>query len=313
MVLRIWRSFCGWLTMVLILALSSASTCHGKWTTADWLPADTKFHFSIVNYPASKPLFEQTGLGQLLEDEAMRPFLKDFPSQLRTRARTSWLGFMWVDVGVDWDRFVSVPSGEVAWAVLNVDETPAAILLADVSGKDDEVERLRGEMAAAMAKQNVTPQQQDVNGTTLTIYALPKRGELEATTLIHFVHNGFFVATRNLELAKRIAPRIGQQQPDNLRGLATYQHVLGECRRAAKQDPHATLYMVPFDCLELIHKVAAEKEVEMERPPQVYRSQGFDCALGHRSDNSVQGARERLQFLRVVLRTETLVQVDADD
>ena len=86
-----------------ILVLAFAAPCHGGLPTADWLPADVKFHFSIVDYTDSKPRFDQTGLGQLVADEAMRPFLQDIPSQLRSRARSSWLGLMWVDLGVDWE------------------------------------------------------------------------------------------------------------------------------------------------------------------------------------------------------------------
>ena len=53
--------------------------------------------------------------------------------------------------------------------------------------------------------------------------------------------------------------------------------MLGECRKASQQAPHAALYLVPFDCLEMIHKVAEDKEVEVDRSPEVYRSQGFDA------------------------------------
>ncbi len=277
MVLRIWRECGVWLAVVLSLTLASATDCRGGLATAEWLPADLKFHFSIVNYPVSKPLFDKTGLGQLLRDEALRPFLKDVPNQLRSRARASWLGLMWVDLGVDWDQFASVPSGEVAWAVFDVKGAPAAVLIADVTGKEGDVERLCREIATAMAKQNVSPKQQQVDGTTLTLYELPKRGKMTPTSLAYFVRDGFFVATRHVELARRMVTRVRTGQHDNLSGLASYRHVLDECRHAAKQDPHATLYMVPFDCLELMNRVATARKIEIERTPEIYRTQGFDA------------------------------------
>lgn len=270
---RFWKR----LALLLGMWVALGSTGRGELVTADWLPADVKFHFSIANYPESKPLFDQTGFGQLLADESMRPFLKDIPNQLRSRARTSWFGFMWVDLGIDWDQFAKVPSGELAWTVFKVDNAPAAVLFANVAGKDDEVEKLRGDITAAMEKQNVSPETLDVNGTKLTVYRLPKRGEMAATTLVHFIRNDWFVATRHLELAKELVPRIGAAQPDNLTGLSAYQYVLGECRKASKQEPHAALYMVPFDCLEMANKVAEEKNVDVQRSPEVYRSQGFDA------------------------------------
>jgi len=165
----------------------------------------------------------------------------------------------------------------VAWAVFDIKGLPAAVLFADVTGNDAKVDQLRGDIAAAMAKKNIKPTEQQVSGTTLTIYKLPKRGAMESTTLVHFVCNGYFVATQHVELAKQMVPRVGVLQSDNLSGLATYQYVLGECRKASQQAPHATLYLVPFDCLEMTHKVAKSKEVEIDRSPEVYRSQGFDA------------------------------------
>ncbi len=274
---RNWRVFGVWIAVAMSLTMVPQAVCRAGLPTAEWLPADLKLHFSIANYPVSKPLFDKTGLGQLLRDDAVRPFLQGVPDQLRSRAQGSWLGLMWVDLGVDWDRFASVPSGEVAWAVFDVKGTPAAALIADVTGKESEVERFCGEIAAAMAKQNITPKQQEIEGATLTYFELPKRGKVKPTTLAYFVHDGFFVATRDIGLARRMVPRVGVRQHDNLSGLASYQHVLSECRKAAKDAPHATLYLVPFDCIELMDRVATVRNIEIERSPEIYRTQGFDA------------------------------------
>jgi len=244
---------------------------------ADWLPADVKLHFSVVDYPTARPLFEQTGIGRLLQDDAMQPFLEDLPRQLRSRARDSWLGLMWVDLGVSWSQFAEVPSGEVAWAVFHVNGAPASLLLADVSGSEDQVERLRDRIAAAMAQQNVTATRQEIDGVTLSVYGFPEREGKRASQLIHGVRDGVFMATHSLDLMRRMLPRVGKEQPDNLSGLAAHQHVMNQCRTAAGEDPHATLYLVPFDCLELMDAVAEEEDVQVERSPDLYRSQGFDA------------------------------------
>ena len=266
-----------WSILSCLVLLATTTVGRGEVTSANWLPAETKLHFSVVDYPTARPLFEQTGVGQLLRDEAMLPFLKDVPRQLRARAGASWLGLMWVDLGVDWERFAEVPSGEVAWSVFDVDGRPTAMLCADVAGKGQQVQQLRDEIAAAMKRQQVEAQQVELDGTTITRYELPARDNMGATTLVHFVRADTFIATHDEELAKRMIPRVGVEQPDNLSGLASYQHVLKQCNEAAQADAHAVLYLVPFDCIEMTYRVAEERDVETERSPEVYRSQGFDA------------------------------------
>ncbi len=272
----------------------------GALPSAQWLPADVKLHFSIVDYPVSKPLFDQTGVGRLLKDEGMRPFLKDFPRQLRQRARASWLGLMWVDLGVDWSQFQNVASGEVAWAVFDVDGAPATLLCADVTGQDAEVKRLQGEITAAMSKQGISATREDVEGTTLTVYHLPKRGELEAGSLVYFIREGVFVAVRQLDLARRMVKRVGVEQQDNLSGLASYQQVMRECRAAAQGEPHALLYTVPFDCVELMHKVAEQKKIEVDATPELYRSQGFDALSAIGATVYFGGPQADMQFIAAI-------------
>ncbi len=254
-----------------------ALPCRGGVPMADWLPADVKFHLSVADYPTAKPLFDQTKLGQLLADAAMKPFLDGLPDQLKTRAQDSWFGLMWVDLGVPWERLGSAASGELSWAVFEVEKAPASVLLADVTGKRQEVAQLEGQIVAAMAKHQVVPKRLAVQGVQVTLYELPQRGKVEATTLVHCVASDVFMATRQLDVLKRLIPRVGREQPDNVIGLATHQHVMSECRKAAKSDPHATLYLVPFDCLDMMSTVAAERDVEVERTPEVYRTQGFDA------------------------------------
>ncbi len=261
----------------LCVLLLRGAPVQGALPSAQWLPSDVKFYFSIADYPVSKPLFDQTGVGRLLNDEAMQPFLKDVPRQLRQRARASWLGLMWVELGVDWSQFRDVPRGEVAWAVFDVQGAPSALLCADVTGKDEEVKRLQGEIAAAMSKQGISATREDVDGTELTVYELPKRDAMEASSLVYFVRQGVFVATRQAELARRMVGRVGVEQRDNLTGLASYQQVMRECRAASQDEPHALLYAIPFDCVELMNKVAEQKKIEVDATPELYRSQGFDA------------------------------------
>ena len=108
MISSFWRRAGMRPAVVVSLVLSWATMCHGGLPTAEWLPADVKFHFSIVDYPTSKPLFDETGLGQLLRDEAMLPFLKDIPNQL---AVSGTCQLDRVDVGRSGDRLEQVRSG----------------------------------------------------------------------------------------------------------------------------------------------------------------------------------------------------------
>lgn len=277
MALRMWRVFGMRMMAIMVLGVFFVPLCRGGLPTADWLPDNVKFHFSIADYPASKPLFDQTALGELLQDESMAPFWEDFSGQLRSRARASWPGAIWVDLGIDWKRFIGVPSGEVAWAMFNVDELPAAVFIADVTDKADEVASLCDEIATAMAEQKAEQTVLDVDGTTLTVYRLPRREGMDVTTLVHFVRNDFFVATHHVELGKRIVPRVGVAHVDSLGDSAEYKHVMSQSRAASTADPHATLYLVPFDCVELIHNAAREEKVDVEESPPIYRTQGLDA------------------------------------
>ncbi len=272
----------GRVCLYFLSGLLLASPVWGATAAARWLPSDVKFYFSVADYPAARPLFDKTGLGRLLQDESMQPFLKDLPQQLRRRARASWLGLMWVELGVDWRAFQEVPSGEVAWAVFEVNGGPEAVLMADVTGRQAAVKQLQDKIGSAMQKQGVSATTEQVDGTTLMIYRLPQRGDVAASSLVCFVRNDRFVAARNIELARRLVTRVGVEQQDNLSGLGAYKQVIDRCRAASSDEPHGMLYAIPFDCLEMMSKVAQGKELDVEAVPEVYRSQGFDAlsALG---------------------------------
>lgn len=254
-----------------------AAPCLATLPSSDWLPSDAKFHLSILDYPESSPLFKQTGLGKLLGDKAIKPFFDDFSSQLRSKAQATWPGLVWVDLGVDWSRVSAIPSGEVAWAVFDVESSPAALFLADATGKPEQVKLLRDKIAAAMDDRDATRKELEVDGTTLKLYKLSRPDDRKAVRLIHFVRNGFFVATHNLELAKQIVPRVGVQQADSLSEARRYRQVLEQCRDASSTEPHAVLYAVPFSCLDLAYNVATEKEMEIKQSPKLYRELGFDA------------------------------------
>ena len=266
------RSRC---TLATVLLMVAATPLLGAVPTALWLPEGAKLHLSVAEFQQSKSLFDKTGVGRCLKDPALEPFWQDLPRQLRQQARAGLFGLLWVDLGVDWARFAEIPRGEVAWGVIAWKERPVALLMADVTGQKEQVDQLRREIDEAMAKKGISKQEQQLEGTTLSIYSLPQQANTPRQTLVCFVRKDFFVATENLEFAQSILGQVGVERKDSLATNEAYQKVMLDCRKVFTDRPTASLYMVPLDLVELLHQVAQEHEADAGPSSDVLRNQGF--------------------------------------
>jgi len=257
--------------------LLAAAECAAAVPSIAWLPEQTKFHLVVPDYAVFNGLFAETGIGRFLDDPAVQPFLRELPNQLRSGSCDSRLSLLWVDLGVDWERFRSVPRGEVAWAVVDVGASSARLLVADVTGRGKEVGAFREEVAAAMATKKARMSQQRASNATITVYDVPAAGKTARQSLVHFVQNDVFVATDNLELARQCVDWLQTPPPKRLADQEGYRHVMQKCAEETAAAPHVSVFAVPIDLSESLQKITGRDKPRDEHAVNVARNQGFSA------------------------------------
>lgn len=115
------------LSVCFLLAIGTAS--HAERPTAmELFPGETVLFLRTADARLMIERLEQTSVPQMLQD----PALADFVGSLENSARELYAEEAEGELGIDFDRLLSLPQGEVAFALVDRrEEDPAVLLLAD--------------------------------------------------------------------------------------------------------------------------------------------------------------------------------------
>lgn len=188
------------------------------------LPASARGFISIPNTPAAVDLWKQTLMGRLLDDPSMQPFVEDMRQQLerKWREENSRIGFKWDDLR-------PAVSGEMAFAVIHEEgKQGGLVLLADVTGREDQARRLLASAEKAMQDKRARKSTQTVAGVSVAIYDEPRRADdppNKVRRTCYFLADNLLGASSQLEIVTEVLTRRSGQAGDNLAGVAAYRAV----------------------------------------------------------------------------------------
>jgi hypothetical protein len=279
-------ALCGLLLLAAcLMAGPIATTCEAALPASETLlPATTRLFAAIRNIEASRAAIEKTKLSKIDEDPEVRPFIDDLKKQIDARMAEAA-----TTAGLSISDFKNLADGEVAIAVVDLGEgQTATVILADVTGHDQQLAAVRGKIATALAQKQATPtpyaSQAGAQGTK---YDIPPQKEGErAAVMVEAAHKTatdvMWIVSDNPAITEIVSGALGGSVPaESLAKVEAFVKIMTQTK-PAEGEPAAGL-AVFVDPLNLAFALRAyeypPKEVSPD-PLKVFQNAGFDGIKG---------------------------------
>ncbi len=271
-------------TLSLLLGLLATSFAQAAKPAAELVPNTTRGFLSIPDFQVIQASFEKTELGKLAETEEMKPFYEDIKEQLNEQ-----VGQAGVRLGINWSQLADVVAGEVAIGVIEPErhnnQKHAVALIADVSGKDQAVQKLLKSIDNRMQKQRANRRQQNIRGTTLTTYDIPpqKRGRrgFSVSIFVYTFEDGSrqLVAADHPDVANDLLETIAVNVFNgSLASKESFQKVVARCTREANGlSPQAIWYIEPLGYARVTREALPKRKPRRNDVLKALEDQGFDA------------------------------------
>lgn len=265
---------------LLALAVSLLSSTAQAAVPADTLmSSETRGFASVLNLHTLKQHWQETQMGQLVQDEAMKPFVKDLKRQLQRKMTgvNDKLGLQLEDLG-------DIAGGEIGIGIVGRDNERAAVsLVVDTTGREFQRKELLEKVGKELAKRNATSTEAVVSGTKITTYTIPpqKRLPIEQTA-VFFVKDNMLCATDSPLEAREMLRRFDGQAGGRLVDVPSYQETVNRCLKEADGlEPEIRWYLDPFGYARAINSL----EVAGKKRPgkdylKIFDSEGFSAIKG---------------------------------
>ncbi len=244
------------------------------------LPFTTKGFVSIPSLEELSAKWNETQLGQLLVDPVMKPFVEDLRTQLQSK-----LSQTGIRLGVSWEDLDGVASGEVAVGAIQPDGDKlqhALVLIADISGRDDQSKKLLEKISKHIIQQGGSRAVRSVSGTEIVVFTIPNRKDKKTThSAFYFVRDDMLVSADHEKTALAILENFGELKTKSLQSVDAYQSIMQRCGQAAGTvAPHIRWYVDPFGYAEVSRAAGGGRKKRGTDLLKVLANQGFTAAHG---------------------------------
>ncbi|HVA49549.1 MAG TPA: hypothetical protein VNH11_24495 [Pirellulales bacterium] len=242
------------------------------------LPESTKGYLSVPDVDALVERWDQTPLGKLLNDPAMKPFTDDLRRQLKEKWSKSH-----ARLGISIADLQGLATGEVALAVVTPKEGRATlVILADVTGKEKEAAATLAKIAANLKAQGARATRQKQHGVDMSVFeTAPKDHRDHGFTTVHYIKDGLFVASDNLAIAGDVAGRLDKPQKHTLAGVEAYRTVIERCGKSDQElSPDVRWFIDPIGLAEALRTWETARRKGGTDYLKVAKNQGFMAVKG---------------------------------
>ncbi len=241
------------------------------------LPNTTKGFLTAASMDVLRDSWNKTQIGQLMQDEAMKPFVEDFQRQMQDK----WLKTH-QKLGITWDDLQEVPSGEVALGLILPSATEAAaVIVANVAGHEKQTASLLEKINRNLTSQKATRHTRKVGSVVLTVFDVPKTEDEAARQVAYFVNADLLAAADNLKVLEGILARQEGNKADSLATLNAFSAITKRCQKGAGDlAPHARWFVEPFgyaDAIRVANDQPRKKGTDMLK---ILKEQGFTAIQG---------------------------------
>jgi hypothetical protein len=263
----------------ILLAGRSALAQNAQRLRGDQIISDSAKAFVSVPDPAHfRAVWRNTELGKMFHDPAMDEFGEDLRRQIDEK-----LSQTDVRLGLRLSDLEGVAGGEVAFAMVRPDaDGPYAIsLLADVTGRQKQVNELTEKVRAELKLRNGQSKQVTLAGHDVTVWTFPPTMENPVERSAYFCrHQDWYLSSDHEGELVGMLQRIDGQGNDVLAKSPAYATVMQRCQEAAgTSDCELRWFLEPFGLTESIRESQVKRERGRDRV-RVLREQGFDVIQG---------------------------------
>ena len=263
----------------IVLALSCGAPARAAVPCDSLMSAGTRGFASVADIRMLHQHWQQTQLGQLVQDEAMRPFIDDAKQQLRRK-----ISGVRDKLGVELSDLKDIAGGEIGLGLIERENDRAAVaLIVDVTGHQQQLDDFLVKVRKDLTKRGAVRTNDDVAGTRLTTYTIPSKKEGgNESTAVFFIKDNMLCASDNRLEAEEMLRRFGGQAGGRLLDLQAYQETMGRClKEAAGLEPEIRWYLDPFGYSRAVRSMGP---VGKKRPGKDYlkilSTQGFEAIKG---------------------------------
>ncbi|MEQ8208614.1 MAG: DUF3352 domain-containing protein [Lacipirellulaceae bacterium] len=266
-------------TVVATVVLLASGTQLLAVVPADTLmSANTRGFASIADMQTLAEHWNQTQLGQLVKDDAMKPFVEDMKGQLRRQ-----LSGVREKLGLELSDLMGVASGEVGLGMVERPKQRAALVVTvDVTGNEAEASDLLAKIDADLTARKATKKMAKAGGVDLTVYNVPNaRAKGKSREAVFFMHEGILCGTDSKAESAEIISRLTKTQSASLATVVPYQQTMQRCEKEAGDlAPELRWFIDPFGYARAVRSLSSGKKRRGKDYLKILTEQGFEAIQG---------------------------------
>jgi len=269
------------------------------------LPPEVVAYLDVRDVNQLKEKWHKTLLGQLLQEEELKAFWKELERPLADLS-----GQVESELGLPLKALLAVPQGEITIAVIQPPGRKLNVVaLLNYGTQKETVQKLLERAEEALKDQDATRSEQEVEGTTITVYAQPAddddRASESGSTVAWFLKDTTLAVGSGVEGLKSILTRWDGKQARVLAENEVYSYIMEKCGDGKSgAQPPISWYVDPIGLIKGV--IASAGGVS----PQTAMMMSFIPALGLDKLKAVGGTLD-LATEEFDTITRTLVYVES--
>ena len=265
--------------LALATAIYSGSSALAVISTDQIMSAQTRGYVSIDDIDRVSERWQQTQLGQLIKDEAMRPFIEDMKRQIRSKFAN-----IEEKLGLKFSDLQDVAGGELGLGLVERPAERAALaLVVNITGHQARADALLEKVERKLTERGATKETTDAAGTMLTTYTIAPQSEKEIEqTVLYFVKDGMLCVCDSASEAREMLKRFDKRSEGRLVEVEAYQQIMRRSAKAAgRLQPEIRWFVDPFGYAHASRSLArAGTERRGKDYLKILATQGFDAIQG---------------------------------
>lgn len=227
--------------LALFLLTTSLQPAQAERPTASQLfPKNTLAYLSAPDTRVLAERFQQTALGQMVQDPQMKPLVSQSYAAVVEAAKP-----LEERLGLNLTELLSLPQGEVAIAVVpGSDGPPAVLALVDTAEDPRSIDKLLERGRATLIESGASEQFEKVDDIELTIFRLP--GE-QSRQLIYFRKDNTVAIGTQLGSLKSLLATWTRKEGETLSQNEHYAAIAKHTRGTKDEQPHLAWFVDPIN------------------------------------------------------------------